>query len=150
MKDDLKQSIFISIWLMLLTFPIMVIRVNTIEKVIQWRWKNLLAVGVGAFILSYVWRFLMLRKETKDTSEKVTWNQKLMTERRYYLPFAAAVLILTSALPFFVSDYRVNVLITAMIYVVLGRALTSSLAWLASWILGTWLSTLLEPIPTPC
>ena len=121
--DDLKQSIFVSIWLMLLTFPIMVIRVNTIEKVIQWRWMNLLAVGLGTFILSYLWRFLMIRKENSAASDKITWNQKLMSERRYYLPFAATVLVLTCALPLFVSDYRVNVLITAMIYVVLGLGL---------------------------
>ncbi|MDF1536661.1 MAG: high-affinity branched-chain amino acid ABC transporter permease LivM [bacterium] len=121
--QDLKQSAFIAFWFMLLTFPIMVIRVNTIEKVVQWRWMNLLTVGFGAFILSYLWRFLMLRKETKVASVKVTWNQKLMSEKRYYLPFAATVLVLTSALPFFVSDYRVNILITAMIYVVLGLGL---------------------------
>ena len=41
---DLKQSFFISIWFMLLTFPLMVIRVNTIEKTIQWRWVNLAIV----------------------------------------------------------------------------------------------------------
>ena len=121
--DDLKQSIFVSIWLMLLTFPIMVIRVNTIEKVIQWRWMNLLAVGLGTFVLSYLWRFLMIRKENSAASDKITWNQKLMSERRYYLPFAATVLVLACALPLFVSDYRVNVLITAMIYVVLGLGL---------------------------
>jgi branched-chain amino acid transport system permease protein len=121
--DDLKQSFFISVWFMLLTFPMMVIRVNTIEKVVQWRWMNLLFIGVGAFVLSYLWRFLMMRKENKVESDKVSWNQKLMTEKRFYLPFAATVLILTSALPFFVSDYRVNILITAMIYVVLGLGL---------------------------
>jgi len=121
--EDLKQSIFISIWFMLLTFPIMVIRVNTIEKVIQWRWINLVAVGVGTFVLSYLWRFLMVRKEQKVVSDKVPWNQKLLTEKRYSIPFITAVLVLALTLPLFVSEYRVNVLITAMIYVVLGLGL---------------------------
>ena len=60
---DLKQSFFISLWFMLLTFPIMVIRVNTIEKVVQWRWINMAAIGLAVFVLSYLWRFMMARKE---------------------------------------------------------------------------------------
>lgn len=123
LKDDLKQSFFVSAWFMLLTFPIMVIRVNTIEKVIQWRWMNLFAVGLGTFFISYLWRFLMIRKEAKVVSDKVPWNQKLMTERKYYIPFAASVLVFACILPMFVSEYRVNVLITALIYVVLGLGL---------------------------
>jgi len=34
---ELKKSFFIALWFILLTFPIMVIRVNTIEQVVVWR-----------------------------------------------------------------------------------------------------------------
>ena len=84
---DLKQSIFLAIWFILLTFPIMVIRVNTVEKVVQWRWANMVYVGIGAFILSYLWRYMMDRKEKKpEDSGKVTWNQKLLSEKKYLIP----------------------------------------------------------------
>ncbi len=43
----IKKSFIVSLWFMLLTFPIMVIRVNTIEKVVEWRWANLAWVGLG-------------------------------------------------------------------------------------------------------
>ena len=110
---------------MLLTFPIMVIRVNTIEKVVQWRWINLAAMGIGTFILSYLWRYMMARKEAgaREEGEAIPWHQRLFSERKFFLPFGAAFLTLAALFPLFVSEYRVNVMITAMIYVVLGLGL---------------------------
>lgn len=34
---------------MFLTFPIMVIRVNTVENVVEWRWNNMIIIGAGSF-----------------------------------------------------------------------------------------------------
>ena len=122
---DLKQSFFISVWFILLTFPIMVIRVNTIEKVVQWRWMNMVYVGIGAFVLSYIWRYLMLRKDSGvgENGDTIPWHQKMMSERKYFLPLGAAVLAFACLFPLFASEYRINVMITAMIYVVLGLGL---------------------------
>jgi hypothetical protein len=47
--NELKKSFLVSLWFMFLTFPIMVIRVNTVENIIQWRWANLFFVGIGSF-----------------------------------------------------------------------------------------------------
>ena len=63
LAKELKQSFLVSLWFMLLTFPIMVIRVNTVENIVQWRWANLLLIGVGSFVLSAVWRYFIRRKE---------------------------------------------------------------------------------------
>ncbi|MGZ6208291.1 MAG: branched-chain amino acid ABC transporter permease, partial [Syntrophales bacterium] len=52
--EGMKQSVVVSLWFMFLTFPIMVIRVNTIENIIEWRWMNMIYVGAGSFILSFV------------------------------------------------------------------------------------------------
>ena len=60
---EIKKSFLVSLWFMFLTFPIMVIRVNTIYNRVEWRWENMLMVGVGSFFLSFLWRFLMQRKE---------------------------------------------------------------------------------------
>ena len=49
---EIKKSFFTALWFMFLTFPIMVIRVNTVENIVEWRWANLLLVGVGSFLLS--------------------------------------------------------------------------------------------------
>jgi branched-chain amino acid transport system permease protein len=122
---DLKQSLFISVWFMLLTFPIMVIHVNTIEKVVQWRWINMAAMGIGTFILSYLWRYMMARKEAggNESEGSVAWHQRLFSEKRLFIPFGAAFFTFAALFPLIVSEYRVNVMITAMIYVVLGLGL---------------------------
>lgn len=121
---NIKQSIFISIWFMLLTFPIMVIKVDTVEKVIQWRWVNLAAMGIGTFLVSLLWRFMMERKAGKPSeNDKVPWHHKLTNEKKYLLPFCVTVLGVASIFPFIVSEYRTNIMITAMIYVVLGLGL---------------------------
>ena len=39
--QEVKQSVVVAVWFMMLTFPIMVIRVNPIEKVVHWRWANM-------------------------------------------------------------------------------------------------------------
>ena len=122
---DLKQSFFIAAWFMLLTFPIMVIRVNTINKVIQWRWMNMVYIGVGTFVLSYLWRYMMVRKEAGAAEDggAEPWHQRLLSERKFFLPFIVTVLVVAVIFPLVVSEYRTNVMINAMIYVVLGLGL---------------------------
>ncbi|NTW06827.1 MAG: branched-chain amino acid ABC transporter permease, partial [Syntrophaceae bacterium] len=62
--EELKKSFFIALGLILLTFPIMVVQVNTIENIIVWRWRNLIFVGLGGFILSFFW--LLFQKKKGD------------------------------------------------------------------------------------
>ena len=114
---------------MFLTFPIMVIRVNTVENIIQWRWANLLLVGVGSFVLSALWRYLIRRKEQGiqetevDGVARVTLSQRLLNNRRFTIPALFIVSILALAFPFVFSLYQTNIMITAMIYVLLGLGL---------------------------
>lgn len=64
--NELRKSFLVSLWFMFLTFPIMVIRVNTVENTVLWRWENMALIGIGSFVLSFVWRWAMRRKETSD------------------------------------------------------------------------------------
>ena len=114
---------------MFLTFPIMVIRVNTVENIIQWRWANLFLVGVGSFVLSALWRYLIQRKEQGiqktevDGVARLTLSQRLLNNRRFTIPALFVVSILALAFPFVFSLYQTNIMITAMIYVLLGLGL---------------------------
>ena len=58
----IRQSLIIALWFMFLTFPVLVVRVNTIEKVVEWRWLNMIYVGIGSFLISFVWRYFLERK----------------------------------------------------------------------------------------
>ena len=127
--DELKKSFLVSLWFMFLTFPIMVIRVNTVENIIQWRWLNLVMVGLGSFVLSALWRYLIRRKELGikktevDGIARVTLSQRLLKDRRFTLPALVVVGVFALAFPFIFSIYQTNIMITAMIYVLLGLGL---------------------------
>jgi len=116
---------------MFLTFPIMVIRVNTIEHTIEWRWERLLMVGIGSFILAFAWRFYLLRKENGKLSYKVTNGtkipaasiEKLIGKPKLFVPVMMGMAIFVIAFPFFFSMYQTNIMTTAFIYVVLGLGL---------------------------
>jgi len=60
--SQLRESLIVALWFMFLTFPILVIRVNTIENIIEWRWLNMFYVGVGSFLGSFAWRYFLARK----------------------------------------------------------------------------------------
>lgn len=111
---------------MFLTFPIMVIRVNTIYKKVEWRWENMLFIGIGSFFLSFVWRYLLTRKEMgkkkeTDTPEAgLSFKQRMFEEPRLYLPTLVAISIFAVVFPFVFSLYQTNIMINALIYVMLG------------------------------
>ena len=127
--NELKKSLLVSLWFMFLTFPIMVIRVNTVENIIQWRWGNLFYVGIGSFVLSALWRYLIRRKEIGiqktevDGIARVTLSQRLLRDRRFTIPALITISVFAAAFPFVFSIYQTNIMITALIYVLLGLGL---------------------------
>ena len=128
LANELKKSFLVSLWFMFLTFPIMVIRVNTVEDIVEWRWGNLLLVGVGSFVLSALWRYLIRRKEqgiqkVETGIDRVTLSQRLLRDRRFTMPALVVVCVVAVAFPFVFSIYQTNIMITAMIYVLLGLGL---------------------------
>ncbi len=127
--NELKKSLLASLWFMFLTFPIMVIRVNTVENIIEWRWANLFFVGIGSFVLSALWRYLIRRKEQGihrtevDGIARVTLSQRLLSDRRFTIPALIVIGIAALVFPFVFSFYQTNIMITALIYVMLGLGL---------------------------
>lgn len=127
--EELKKSALVSIWFMFLTFPIMVIRVNTIYNTVEWRWLNMAMVGFGSFFLSMLWRFMIRRKEMgrKKTELadgiQLTLTQRLMRNRRFTLSGIALVAVFALIYPFVFSMYQTNIMITALIYVMCGLGL---------------------------
>jgi branched-chain amino acid transport system permease protein len=127
--NELKKSFLVSLWFMFLTFPIMVIKVNTVERIIQWRWENLFFVGFGSFLLSAVWRYMIRRKELGikkteiDGVVRLSLSQRLLKNRRFTIPALIILSVLTVAFPFVFSLYQTNIMISALIYVMLGLGL---------------------------
>jgi branched-chain amino acid transport system permease protein len=127
--QEIKKSFLVSAWFMFLTFPIMVIRVNTVENMVEWRWENMLLIGIGSFFLSFIWRYLIKRRDegTKKVeigeTEKAPLIQHIVKEPKIFIPGLVVVSIFALAFPFIFSLYQTNIMITGLIYVMLGLGL---------------------------
>ena len=125
---EIGRSVLVSLWFMFLTFPIMVIKINPLERTIDWRWMNLAYVGIGAFFLSFLWRYLMARKEAGASSdESKSWQKrvglKIKADKRLYLPGMIVVCLFVVLFPHLFSGYQTSIMITALMYVMLGLGL---------------------------
>ncbi len=114
---------------MVLTFPIMVIKVNTIENIVVWRWMNLLYIGIGTFVLSILWHFLMARRNRSEEEKSGVFKEKIAAVKEVLgkpsvsKPIYAGILLLAVLFPFITSLYQTSIMITALMYVILGLGL---------------------------
>lgn len=127
--EEIKRAFLTALWFMFLTFPIMVIKVNTIERTIEWHWWRLAAVGGAIFVLAIVWRRLLERRGRGGKSADAEGDipvplfQRLLRNRRVTIPALALGAAFVAAFPFIFSMYQTNIMITALIYVVVGLGL---------------------------
>ncbi len=125
----LKDSLFMAFWLSVITFPIMVIKINTVDDVIIWRWWNLAIIAAIGFFGSYIWNYSLervkLRKGKKNTLSLrfVNWSKEKLSNSKIkntsIIILSAVVLIF----PLVVPMYNTSIMTTALIYVVLGLGL---------------------------
>ena len=128
--QQLKKSLLVSLWFVFLTFPLLVIKVDSIERTVHYRWLNLLFVAVGSFVLSILSRVYLARKERSVANRQPVGDglnknylQQLVSEPRYLYSFLALLAIVTCVFPFIFSSYQTNIMTTALMYVVLGLGL---------------------------
>ncbi len=123
---EFRRSLLVALWFAFLTFPILVIRVNTVEGTVEWRWMNVLYIAVGSFVASYLWRYMHQRKEQAgrdDAEGHRPLIQRLFMDRRVQISLLGGVALFAAVFPSLFSSYQVNIMITALIYVVLGLGL---------------------------
>ncbi len=125
--DKIKQSLLISLWFMFLTFPLLVLRVDTINGIVTWRWMNMLHMGIASFILSFVWRWALTRRDRirsgAGAHDSYSRIRHLTQAPRITNAAYAAVLAGSALLPWLVSTYQTNIMISFLLYVILGLGL---------------------------
>ncbi|MGE4423426.1 MAG: high-affinity branched-chain amino acid ABC transporter permease LivM [Pseudodesulfovibrio sp.] len=125
---SVRKSFLVALWFVFLTFPIMVIRVNTIENTVVWHWSRIGYVALAIFFGSFIWRWLLARKELKkDDSRDETKVESVLT-RLQSLPvfkFTALGLLALAAgvYPWVFDLYQTNIMISCLVYIVLGLGL---------------------------
>jgi len=131
MVDNIKRSLLVALWFVFLTFPLMVVKVNTLKSIVEWRWMNMLWVAIGAFALSIVWRWAMARRQLKskkaeqgeDDLVKAGFATRLMEDPKLYKPALIVIALATIVFPLVVDIYQTNIMVLALIFVVLGLGL---------------------------
>ncbi|MDC7225388.1 MAG: branched-chain amino acid ABC transporter permease [Spirochaetales bacterium] len=128
---DVKRSAIMAVWFMFLTFPIMVIKVNTVTDTVEWRWFNMLIIGVASFILSHVWKLMIDRREGRmadAVSSSVIVEKKTLRDRMEEKPMikkvgSLVILVIAVLFPIVTGMYQTSIMITALLYVVLALGL---------------------------
>ena len=127
--NDIKKGGLISLWFIFLTFPIMVVKVDPLERIIRMRWQNALMVGVGTFFIYLLMTFLKNRKENQTTSQEhkevddTSFIHRIIANPKQRNILIAVLLGAAMVFPFVFSPYQTNIMITALMYVVLGLGL---------------------------
>lgn len=125
----LRSALLTAFWLMLITFPIMVMKVNAVESIIIWRWENLVFIAVAGFIGTYLWQYLLDRQQRKSgVSGKLKmrfteFRTNTFAKKGIRYPALAVIALLVVTYPLFSSLYNTSIMTTALIYVVLGLGL---------------------------
>ncbi|MDO6460156.1 high-affinity branched-chain amino acid ABC transporter permease LivM [Granulosicoccaceae sp. 1_MG-2023] len=125
---EIRRALGVALWFVFLTFPLMVIRVDSIESTIEWRWMNMLWVAVGSFALSLLTSWYFRRREAAvgKVSDKPPLAVRLRTwtaDPARRLPLFGALAAFAIVFPFLFSSYQTNIMTTALMYVVLGLGL---------------------------
>ena len=128
-----KKSVGMALWFMFLTLPLMVVRVNTLKNVVEWRWWSMLYVGIGAFFLSLLWQWGLQRKaraskrqEHGETALPPNWTQRLQEDPKTYQPVLLVLALFALAFPWLFDAHQINIMVLALIFVVLGLGLNIS------------------------
>jgi len=124
----LKKSTLAALWFVFLTFPVMVIRVDTIDKTVTWHFERAAYIAIAIFFGSFVWRWLLARKELKDDSKKKETKveallTKVQSNTKLKLGALAAIGLLAVLFPQASSLYQTNIMISCLVYIVLGLGL---------------------------
>lgn len=127
-RAEIKRSLGVSLWFVFLTFPLMVVRVDSINETIEWRWMNMLWVALGSFVLSLVSRWYFRHRETRASNPLEPSGVSLQirswfTDPKHRWPLLALLALIAVAFPFTFSAYQTNIMTTALMYVVLGLGL---------------------------
>ncbi len=126
--EILKQSLINALLGAALTFPLAVIKVNTVDKIITWRWYMALIVALTVFVISFLWIL-----QTDRQKRGVTFKFEKSTLGIKYNNFKSikgvpqgitiALLLFSILYPIVFAPYTTSIMTTALIYIILALGL---------------------------
>ena len=122
---EIRIALFTSLWFVFLTFPIMVIKADPAGQTVAWRWRNALWVGIVSFVICLalrLWRQYRQRDPAGFAGDS-SFLEHIFANPGQRRLLAATLFTAAALFPFFSSSYQINIMITAMMYMVLGLGL---------------------------
>ena len=132
-----------ALWFMLLTLPVLGLKLNTIERTVTWRLDRIALLGLAIFGLAMLWDWCFSRKARGLAIIKLpagfgigpamaalSQKPKLMAAS---LAALAAVMII---MPMVSSFYQTNIMISALLYVMLALGLNIVVGLAGQLVLG--------------
>ncbi len=127
MKVAIKAFI-VAVWFMILTFPLMGVKVNAIEKIVIWRFEQVFFLGIAIFFLAILWHYCFLRKAQGEPIIPLpqgfsTATQNVVSSTVFQRGLPLLVLVGMLIMPIISSMYQTNIMISALLYVMLALGL---------------------------
>ena len=121
----LKKAGITALWFAFLTFPLVVIKVHPYENTVDWRWLNLLYAALLGFFGSLARQIFVAVKarRTQGTISQQQKRKKILDTKGLRIFGLVLLLLFLAIFPWQVSAYQINIMITALLYVMLGLGL---------------------------
>lgn len=139
------KALLASCWFMLLTLPVMGIRLNSVDQTVEWQLDRVALLGVAIFFLSMLWNWCFSRKARGLAIISLPQSLSGSLKRLFSLPGRNAhtravslgiVLVVMLAMPHVSSFYQTNIMISALLYVMLALGLNIAVGIAGQLVLG--------------
>lgn len=139
------KALLASCWFMLLTLPVMGIRLNSVDQTVEWQLGRVALLGVAIFFLSMLWTWCFSRKARGQAIVSLPPAVSGSLKQLFSLPGRNAhtravslgiVLVVMLAMPHVSSFYQTNIMISALLYVMLALGLNIAVGIAGQLVLG--------------
>lgn len=137
----LGKALLTALWFMVLTLPVMGIKLNLLENTVHWRFDRILALGVAIFFLSLLWNWCFARKARGLPLVAVppalaAGVRELAGNAALRRGGAALLVCGLLVMPLAGSFYQTNIMISAMLYIMLALGLNIVVGLAGQLVLG--------------
>lgn len=137
----LGKALLTALWFMVLTLPVMGIKLNLLENTVHWRFDRILALGVAIFFLSLLWNWCFARKARGLPLVAVppalaAGMQELASHTALRRGGVAVLVCALLVMPLAGSFYQTNIMISAMLYIMLALGLNIVVGLAGQLVLG--------------
>ena len=145
MMRPISKALLASVWFMILTFPVMGIKLNTVEQTVDWQFDRIIMLGVAIFFLSLLWNWCFSRKGRglplialpAGIGASLGKAFRLpLRDRRSRIVSLGILLLVMLAMPLVSSFYQTNIMILALLYVMLALGLNIAVGIAGQLVLG--------------